>query len=203
MTAPGTVVTGKHLAAVLGFKPSYIVELKKQGRVVVAPAGRGYLHAESVALFEETRDPSRAGVVARHAATRAAAAAPTPAPADAGDQEPVDDSRESFEVLPTGDAKRRSRALADRAEWDAKAAERDYLISVGKLLDAGEVDRALAGAGTTLRTALERMVDVMAPQVAAQADEVKCRTLLWDEVAHSLEAIARAFRDIAQATESA
>ncbi len=202
MTAPGTVVTGKQLASVLGFKPSYIVELKKQGRVVVAPGGKGYLHAESVALFEETRDPSRAGVVARHAATRAAAAAPTPAPPDAGDQDPPDDSKDSFEVLPTGDAKRRAKALADRAEWDAKVAERDYLISVGKLLDASEVDRALAAAGTTLRTALERMVDVMAPQVAAQADEVKCRTLLWDEVAHSLEAIARAFRDIAQATES-
>jgi hypothetical protein len=190
VTEVANVVNGKHLALLLNCKPSYIVELKKLGRVVVTEDGKGYLAAESVALFEATRDPSRAGVTARHAAKRAAAA-PTTTPDDAdGDDEPPEP--------PTGDAKRKAKALADKAEWDARVAERDYLISAGKLLDAGEVDRALAAAGTTLRTALERMVDVMAPQLAAQSDEAKCRSLLWDEVAHALEDISRTFRNVAK-----
>ena len=198
MTEPGNVVNGKQLAQLLNCRPSYITELKKLGRLVLAADGKGYLATESMALYESTRDPSRAGVSARHAAARAASAVVVPAVApDAG--QGVEEDEEGFEVLPTGDAKRRAKALADRAEWDAKVAERDYLVSIGKLLDAGEVDRALAAAGTQLRTSLERMVDVMAPQVAAQADEVKCRALLWDEVAHALEEIARAFRTTAQA----
>lgn len=192
MTAPGNIVNGKQLAAVLGCKPSYIVELKKLGRLVLTEDGRKFLLSESAALFEATRDPSRAGVVARHAANRAAAA--TTAPPSEGEGE------ESPEELPTGDAKRRAKALADKAEWDARVAERDYRVSIGQLLDAGEVDRALAAAATTLRTALERMVDVMAPQLAAQADEVKCRDLLWQEVSHSLEEISRSFRGVAKAT---
>lgn len=190
MTEAGNVVNGKRLALLLNCKPSYIVELKKLGRVVLAEDGKGYLAAESVALFESTRDPSRAGVTARHAAARAA----QEASAATEDSDPYAGVPEP----PSGDASRRAKALADKAEWDARVAERDYLISTGKLLDAGEVDRALAAAGTTLRTALERMVDVMAPQVAAQADEVKCRSLLWDEVAHALEEIAREFRGTAK-----
>lgn len=197
MVEASRVVNGKRLALLLNCKPSYITELKKLGRLVLAEDGKGYLAAESVALYESTRDPSRAGVSARHAANRARTAAVATTPADTGRESP--DVGEPFdEPLVTGDAKRRAKALADRAEWDAKVAERDYLVSIGKLLDAGEVDRALAAAGTTLRTALERMVDVMAPQVAAQSDEVKCRSLLWDEVAHALEEISRSFRGAAK-----
>jgi len=203
MTAPGTVVTGKQLAAILGFKPSFIVQLKRDGRLVPAPGGKGYLRAESLALYEETRDPTRAGVAARHAAARAATAVPVPPPAGAPAAGPDDADDGDLPLAPyeAPDAKRRAKALADRAEWDAKVAERDYLTSIGKLLDAGEVERALAAAGTTLRTALERMVDVMAPQVAAQSDEAKCRQLLWDDVAHALEEISRSFRAAAQAGE--
>ncbi len=197
MTAPGVVVTGKELAAILGCKPSYIVELKRRGRLIPAPDGKGYLRAESAALYQETKDPSRAGVVARHAAARAASATSAPPP-PVEDREPADAPEDGFEVAPTGDAKRRAKALADRAEIDAKVAQRDYDISMAKLLDAAEVDQALAAAGVTFRTALERMVDVLAPQLAAQADEGRCRALLWDEVAHTLEEISRAFRGVAR-----
>lgn len=197
MTEP-VVVTGKQLALLLNCKPSYITELKKLGRLVLSEDSKGFLRSESIALYEATRDPSRAGVSARHAANRKRTAAVAATPPDPGQESP--DSGDPLDEPPaTGDAARRAKALADRAEWDAKVAERDYLVSVGKLLDAGEVDRALAAAGTTLRTALERMVDVMAPQVAAQSDEVKCRSLLRDEVAHSLEEIARSFRGVAKA----
>lgn len=45
------VVTGNVLAAHIGCKPSYVVELRKRGRVVVAPDGNGYLLSESLALY--------------------------------------------------------------------------------------------------------------------------------------------------------
>jgi hypothetical protein len=45
---------------------------------------------------------------------------------------------------------------------------------------------------------MERMVDVLAPQLAAQSDEGRCRQLLWDEVAHALEELSRAFRGTAR-----
>ena len=203
MTAPGTVVTGKQLAAILGFKPSFIVQLKRDGRLVEAPGGKGYLCAESVALYEETRDPTRAGVAARHAAARAATAAGVPpgAAAAAVGPDAPDDADVPVGPLEAPDAKRRAKALADRAEIEAKVAQRDYDLSMGKLLDAAEVEQALAAAGVTFRTGMERMVDVLAPQLAAQSDEGRCRQLLWDEVAHALEELSRSFRLAAQRGE--
>jgi len=200
MTAPGTAVTGKELAAILGCKPSYLIELKRNGRLVVAPDGKGYLRAESVALYHETKDPTRAGVAARHAAVRAATAAlvpPLAAAAAAGPDAP-DDAELPVGPLEAPDAKRRAKALADRAEIEAKVAQRDYDLSLGKLLDAAEVEQALAAAGVTFRTGMERMVDVLAPQLAAQSDEGRCRQLLWNEVAHALEALSRAFHGTAR-----
>jgi hypothetical protein len=199
MTAPGTVVTGKELAAILGCKPSYLIELKRNGRLVVAPDGKGYLRAESVALYHETKDPTRAGVAARHAAARAAAAAVVPGPSEAAaGPDASDDADVPVGPLEAPDAKRRAKALADRAEIEAKVAQRDYDLSLGRLLDAAEVEQALAAAGVTFRTGMERMVDVLAPQLAAQSDEGRCRQLLWDEVAHALEELSRAFRGTAR-----
>ncbi|RRT95256.1 hypothetical protein EGJ34_22010, partial [Stenotrophomonas sp. 278] len=56
-----------------------------------------------------------------------------------------------------------------------------------------------AEAATAIRVELERMADTLAPQLAATADEARCRELIWNEVSHALEEMSRGFRVAASA----
>jgi hypothetical protein len=198
MTDGDVVVTGKELAAYIGCRPSYVVELKRHGRLVLAPDGKGYLKSASLALYEATRDPSRAGVAERHAAARGASL--VNAGGD-GVSEAADD--DEGETEPKGsDAKRKAKALADKAETDARMAQIELSEKLGELLPRAEVERAVGEAATALRTALERLPDALAPQLAAITDEGKVRQLLWDELTHALEELSRGFRAAAKQQEA-
>lgn len=199
----GTLVTGKELAAHIGCRPSYIVQLKREGRVVLADGGKGYLLEPSLALYRETRSPAHLAVAQRHAVTRSAAQVPPTA-----DHDIVDDGEDAGVDLPnvpaaSGSQARRARALADKAEVDAKAAQRDLDISLEQLLDRRDVEAVLGQAASALRAELERMADTLAPQLAATTDEARCRELVWNEVSHSLEELSRAFRDVSRPAEVA
>lgn len=207
MASEDVQVSGKDLALLIGCRPSYIVELKKKGRLVSAEDGKGYLRDASLALYGQTQDPSYSAVAARHAQARGASLAgagvgdTTDAGAD-GDEVDADGDAESGEgaaAPATPDAKRKAKALADKAEIDAKAAARDYEVSMGKLLDAGQVEHELAEAATAIRVELERMADTLAPQLAATSDEARCRELIWNEVSHALEEMSRGFRSASTA----
>lgn len=201
MVSEDVTVTGKDLALLIGCRPSYIVELKKKGRLVCAEGGKGYLRDASLALYGQTQDPAYSAVAARHAQTRGASLAGAGEGAGAEvDPDDLDPEAEQDNVAPvTPDAKRKAKALADKAEIDAKAAARDYEVSMGKLLDAGQVEHELAEAATAIRVELERMADTLAPQLAATADEARCRELIWNEVSHALEEMSRGFRVAAMA----
>ncbi|QHG87953.1 hypothetical protein ACCQ13_14780 [Xanthomonas sp. NCPPB 1638] len=190
MTDNDVVVTGKELAAYIGCRPSYIVELKRNGRLVQADGGKGYLKSASLALYEQTRDPSRAGVAARHTEARGAALV-----GDGGDEQDESDEPQ------TSDAKRRAKALADRAEADAQLAQIELAKELGNLLPRADVEQAISEAGTGLRVALERIPDTLAPQLAAATDEAKVRQLLWDELTHALEEMSRGFRSATKPAE--
>ncbi|KAF1697978.1 hypothetical protein CSC62_07475 [Pseudoxanthomonas jiangsuensis] len=193
--AADVVVTGKELAGLIGCRPSYIVELKRHGRVVPAPQGKGYLRAASLALYADTRDPAKAGVAARHAAVRGEALAG----ADVDDDPP---EGEAAAAEPQdSDARRKARALANKAETDAEMARLELDKVRGQLLPAAAVERLLAEAATGLRVALERIADTLAPQLAATTDEARCRQLVWDEINHGLEEASRGFRAAARAAE--
>lgn len=202
MASEDVQVSGKDLALLIGCRPSYIVELKKKGRLVSAEDGKGYLRDASLALYGQTQDPSYSAVAARHAEARGASLAGAgvgghPDSDADGDDLEADGEAESGEgaaVPATPDAKRKAKALADKAEIDAKAAARDYEVSMGKLLDAGQVEHVLAEAATAIRVELERMADALAPQLAATTDEARCRELIWNEVSHALEEMSRGFR---------
>ncbi|WP_293716340.1 hypothetical protein [Stenotrophomonas sp. UBA7606] len=195
----GTLVTGKELAAHIGCRPSYIVQLKREGRVVPAEGGKGYLLEPSLALYRETRSPAHLAVAQRHAVARSGAQA---AQYQSDDVDDVGDDP-AAEPPAGGSQVRRARALADKAEVDAKAAQRDLDISLGLLLDRRDVEAVLGQAAGALRAELERMADTLAPQLAATGDEARCRELVWNEVSHSLEELSRAFREVAQAGEVA
>ncbi|WP_282294831.1 hypothetical protein [Stenotrophomonas sp. PS02289] len=211
MASEDVQVTGKELAVLIGCRPSYIVELKKKGRLVSAEDGKGYLRDASLALYAQTQDPAYSAVAARHAQARGSslAGAGEGGVTDAGsDAEELDvdadadgegEGREGSPAPATPDAKRKAKALADKAEIDAKAAARDYEVSMGKLLDAAQVEHELAEAATAIRVELERMADTLAPQLAATSDEARCRELIWNEVSHALEEMSRGFRVAAMA----
>lgn len=194
----GTLVSGKELAAHIGCRPSYIVQLKREGRVVLADGGKGYLLEPSLVLYRETRSPAHVAVAQRHAAGRAGAQAASQGQSDDGDV--VGDDLVA-EPPVGGSQARRANALADKAEVDAKAAQRDLDISLGLLLDRRDVEAVLGQAAGALRAELERMADTLAPQLAATGDEVRCRELVWNEVSHSLEELSRAFREVARPGE--
>ena len=194
----GTLVTGKDLAAHIGCRPSYVVQLKREGRVVPGEGGKGYLLEPSLALYRDTRSPAHVSVAQRHAAGRSGALAAPSAQEDDG----VDlDAGEDTGSGNQGSQARRARALADKAEVDAKAAQRDLDISLGLLLDRRDVEAILGQAAGALRAELERMADTLAPQLAATVDEARCRELVWNEVSHSLEELSRAFREVARPGE--
>jgi len=195
MVEGDVTVTGKELAALIGCRPSYIIELKRHGRLVPGADGKGYLKAASLVLYEETKDPSRAGVAQRHAAARGAALA---------GEEDADGEGEAElpERLLSSDAKRKAKALADKAETDAHMAQIELAKALGELLPAAQVERAIAESATALRVALEGLADTLAPQLAATNDEARCRQLVWDEVHHALDELSRGFREAAKPAEA-
>ena len=186
MEKPATA-TGKEFAAIVGCKEGYVTALKQAGRLVLTEDGKRIRVAESLALIEATRDPAHQGVADRHAAERAA---------KAQQEEPAGDEPEDAfdaEEPRSSDAKRRAKAIADKAETDAANARIDLDLRLGALYVAAETDNYLSAAAVQLRTTLERLPDTLAPQLAALTDETRVRALLWDEIAHALEELSSAF----------
>ncbi len=201
MEMADTTVTGAQLAARIGCRPSYIVQLKRQGRVVACQGG--YQLAASLALYEQTKSPAHAGVAQRHAEARGGALAPPQGDSGAGAEDEGEDAADNdSRPAPVGDAARRAKALADKAETDAAAAQRDLAISLGLLLRRDDVASMLGQAAGTFRATLERLADTLAPQLAAVADEHRCRELIWSEVNHALEELSRSFRAVGQTQEA-
>lgn len=177
----------REFARLAGYKPGYVTQLRKDGRLVLAEDGRAIRVAESLERIKATRDPSKAGVAARHAAKRAEASTTTPE--GQGEGEGATDPAE-----PGGSAYQDARAR--REHFLAKSAERDYLVSMGKLMDAGEVTATVASAMTRLRTRLESMPDVLGPQLAAVEDEARARAMLAEAVEHALAEASREFASL-------
>lgn len=187
MAVQDRAVTLKQFARLLDVAPSYVTELKGAGRLVLDDKGKVLVDA-SKARIRDTADPAKGGVRARHAAKRRAASAA----ADEGAEVEVYTADDPISI-------RRARAIADKAEAEARRALREEQVELGQLLQADEVDHALRGAVTTLRNGLENLPAILAPQLAAESDEAKCRVLITDAIEHALEELARQFAAIGKA----
>ena len=193
MNQPATC-TLSDFAGIAGFKRGYVTQLKKDGRLVLTEDGKRVCVPESLAQIAATRDPSKAGVVARHAANRAttggegAAVVPAAPPAGADAAGDIDEDRDG--------GYQHSRAMKER--YQAMGAKRDYLLSIGQLMDAGEVEAAIAAAVTTLRTRLESLPDVLGPQLAAINDEPQARATLAEAIEHALDETSRQFFNLSK-----
>lgn len=197
MAAPDRAVTLKQFAKLLDVSPGYITELKQAGRLVLDDAGRVLVDA-SRRLIRETADPAKAGVRGRHAARRGKPAAAASAGVPVPDVSPVPAEDADALALPPMDpiALRRARALAEKAEAEVRDALRRERVEIGQLLPADDVEHAVRAAIATLRSGLENLPAILAPQVAAEGDEAKCRVLMTDAIEHALEELARQFTAI-------
>jgi hypothetical protein len=193
VTEPQTV-TFAGLARLLGVKPQAVTALRHAGRLVLTPDGKRVQLDETQQRLRATADPSKAGVVARHAATRQANAGDGEgkpaafAPLSSDEANTADDEP----LASTGYQHWRERN--ERAK--ALAGERDNLIAEGKLMDAGEVVAAVAAATTQLRARLEGLPNVLGPQLAAINDEGQARAVLAEAIEHALEETARQFSNL-------
>lgn len=183
-------VTLRQFARLLDVQPSYVTQLKAEGRLVLDEAGR-VLVAASRQRIADTADPAKDGVRARHAAAREA---------EHGERQSEDDAGAGGASAYSDDpiALRRSRALAEKAEAEARKALRDEQIELGQLLVRDDVLHATRAAAAELRGALEVLPISLAPLLAVEPDEGRCRVLLADAFEHALDQLSRQFAAIAK-----
>jgi hypothetical protein len=191
---PSAVLGFSDFARHVGMKPSYITQLKKEGRLVLTDDGKAVRVAESVQRINETRDPSKQGVADRHAvgrATQPVDSSPPPQSKEAAADPQGDNGR-------IGNTYQAARAVKER--YLAMSAKREYEIAIGRLMDADDVKSFVADAIVTLRTRLESLPDVLAPQLVAISDEAIARTMIAESIEHALEECATAFRQASKET---
>lgn len=162
-----------------GFKASYVTQLKREGRLVLSDDGKAVKAAESLARIQETRDPSKAAVAARHAAARASAAASSETPAPpAPPADPTDDDEPDAGLLVRHDYQT---ARAKREHIAAEIAELEFRKLAGELIEVSALRPVLAGAVATLCAALDRIEHDVVP-VLVGLDEEAMRVQIRDYV---------------------
>ncbi len=177
-----TALTQSAFARHLGVDRAHVSRLKKTGRLVMTPDGQRVLVAESEARIAATADPGKVAVAERHAAKRAGQAAAVdgqkaakteaePGEPDAPEQPGTPDYQKA--------RARKETANADLAEMEART-------RAGQLMETAAVMAAVADAGTTFRTHFATLPTILAPQLAAMADENQIRLLLEDHVEQAL-----------------
>lgn len=195
--------TFAEFARLLGFKRSYVTELKAAGRLVLTDDGKRVDVEASRRLIRDTADPARAGVAERHAATRAiggaGVAGEASAPHAAWEAEDSDSAGDlAADPVQDSHTRRRAQALADQAELQRRKMEREERVELGQMLWADDVAQAVRAAGVTLRSALENLPNTIAPQLAATSDEARVRVLLGEAIEHALEELSRQFAAVAR-----
>lgn len=150
-----------------GFKPSYVTQLKREGRLVLSDDGKAVKAAESLARIQETRDPSKAAVAARHAAARASAAQ------TAADAPPSSVSSPEDDDLDAGLQVRHDyqAARAKREHLAAETAELEYRKVCGELIEVSALQPVLAGAAATLCASLDRIEHDIVPVLIGLDEE--------------------------------
>ncbi|WP_057629530.1 hypothetical protein [Stenotrophomonas terrae] len=197
----------REFATHMGWRPGYVTELRKAGRLVLSEDGRRVLVQASINRINGTRDPSREGVRERHAAARAAQAgelgvlgardihggtsgARVAAGAAGADDEPDDDIGASIN---SPHQLRRAKALADKEEANARKVLREEAQEMGQLLVRDEVVAVVAEAVVELRRKLELLPTTIAAALAATDSEEDVRALLRDNIEAALDAASKKF----------
>lgn len=160
----------------LGHAPSYVTKLRHDDRLVLTEDGKRVRVAESLARIVATADPNRIDVQQRHAKEKEQKAA-----------EPAGQASLPLEKKPRAERSHFTLYRTRKMLADAELAEMERDKVRGTLVALDTVRAAGVEAGTALRAALENLPDQLAPLLAAQSDEDRCRQILQDH----LEAILK------------
>ena len=177
-------VSKAEFARILGCKRSYVTQLHKADRLELS--GSKVLVHESLIKIEASKDPSKQNKAIKNkevaTSTNVDASIETAPPADA---EFADSSNDN----PTY-----QNARAKREHFLSLAADRDFLISAGQLVRVDELRRVAMSAGATIRSQLELMKNVLAPQLAQCADEAEVEEILSEQIENTLSELDRILR---------
>jgi hypothetical protein len=183
-----TTMTKADFARHINVKPGYVTQLRKDGRLVMD--GEKVVVEDSIARIEATRDPSKAGVADRHAKARAEKQQTETAPQEG------DDELDNDDVL-VGSSYQRAKAM--REKYNAMAAKISYQKEIKELLPADDVRQAVMDGDVLIRSRLESLPDMLAPQLAAEMDEQRVRAILIEQIEQLLGDLSSSFNRLVSA----
>jgi phage terminase Nu1 subunit (DNA packaging protein) len=85
-----------------------------------------------------------------------------------------------------------------KEQAEAHLKEIELAERMGKLMSADQVVSAVSSAAVTLRSRLESLPDILAPQLAAINDEQQIRALMADQIEHLLAELSAGFEAAAK-----
>ena len=151
----------------MGYKGRFVYQLRNEGRLVMTEDGKQVRVAESIRRINETRDPSRSGVAARHASGRGHEPTGMEPPGPAGDGDDGDEGGTGKSEFHFHDSK------AKREHFAALREENAYRKEVGELMDADEAIGAFADAAAKIASVLDAVPSTVGPMLAGlPSDEV-------------------------------
>jgi len=177
-------LTQKEFAKRVGWRPAYISQLKKRGRLVMTEDGRKVLYHASLERIRATRDPS---TVTPHKPS----GEPAPEAAEILSR-PV--SPEEIEPAAAGTTIDYQSARAKREHYNAELARMEYERAAGRLVEIDLVREVILNATTTLRTHLEQMAERLAPRVLDAENEEQVRSVVLEEVELAMGDLQATFR---------
>lgn len=195
-------LTQAQFARHLGVKRSYVTGLKKTGRLVLTANGLVDVVA-SEARITATADPAKAAVAARHAQNRAGRQTltvnpeNTPKTTPESPMETRQDSQDSPEEPISTPDYQAARARKETA--NAHLAELDLQQKLRELVTRQAVIFAANDAATTIRVQLERLPNILAPQLAAESNVAEVRLILADAIESTLTELSEKLRDLEKA----
>lgn len=162
----------------IGVNKSYITQLKKEGRLIMAKTGGVDVQA-SINKIKETADPNRDDVSSRHAEKRMAIV--------------------ELEVKPKKTVKEKtssevtfSEARAKEQHFKSLQAELEYQKAISEVVSTQEMRSAVGDVVTTFRQSLENIPHRTAPQlVGKELDFI--RATLKQEISLALNEMERNF----------
>ena len=163
----------------MGWSRSYVTQLKAAGRLVIDINGK-VLVKESIARIDETADPAREDVTARH-----------------------DSNKLAKKERPKSDEQvRYADARAQKEHYLALQAKADYEKSIGQLVSAEEMQAAVSDVVTIFRQSLENMPHRISAELVGKEMEF-IRTTLKQESHNILQDLQREFDSRLKARASA
>lgn len=176
-----TVVSKSEFAARRGWSKSYVTKLAGQDRLVLTADGKVDLEATE-ALLDQTADPSKAAVAARHEDGRI----------ERGVHAHILPAAEASGALPTlqvkgGQGADFQRARAHREYYLAQLAETEFLKVQGTLVDIEAVRLSAYNNGRILRDALLGLPPQIAGELSGMSDPWKIEQYLAQALRRALD----------------